>query len=307
MANSERIYLIQGNDTDMSVCLRKGGDTPLPYDLTGASRIGLALTGHGLSFFARDIEVSGEDNNIISGLLAGDLLVGEYGLEVSFTLDGKAKRFRVPQVFEVVTYLSEDQDGTAEGEGDGISITVTVQPESIEIAGPTGPQGPQGPQGETGPTGPQGLKGDKGDKGDTGDKGDKGATGAQGPKGDTGEQGPQGIQGEKGEKGDKGDKGDTGAQGPQGIQGPQGPAGSDADVTRQNIEAALGYTPADEDDLAGKEDISNKVKSISSSSTDMQYPSAKAVRELVIDALDEGDSDTLLELYYPLDTLTNEY
>lgn len=141
MANSKRIYLIQGNDTDMSVCLRKGGDTPLPYDLTGASRIGLALTGHGLSFFARDIEVSGEDNNIISGLLAGDLLVGEYGLEVSFTLDGKAKRFRVPQVFEVVTYLSEDQDGTAEGEGDGISITVTVQPEVIEIAGPTGPQG----------------------------------------------------------------------------------------------------------------------------------------------------------------------
>ena len=141
MANSERIYLIQGNDTDMSVCLRKGGDTPLPYDLTGASRIGLALTGHGLSFFARDIEVSGEDNNIISGLLAGDLLVGEYGLEVSFTLDGKAKRFRVPQVFEVVTYLSEDQDGTAEGEGDGISITVTVQPELIEISGPTGPRG----------------------------------------------------------------------------------------------------------------------------------------------------------------------
>lgn len=144
MANSERIYLIQGNDTDMSVCLRKGGDTPLPYDLTGASRIGLALTGHGLSFFARDIVVSGEDNNIISGLLAGDLLVGEYGLEVSFTLDGKAKRFRVPQVFEVVSYLSEDQDGTAEGEGDGISITVTVQPEVIEIAGPTGPQGHDG-------------------------------------------------------------------------------------------------------------------------------------------------------------------
>lgn len=144
MANSERIYLIQGNDTDMSVCLRKGGDTPLPYDLTGASRIGLALTGHGLSFFARDIVVSGEDNNIISGLLAGDLLVGEYGLEVSFTLDGKAKRFRVPQVFEVVTYLSEDADGTAEGEGDGISITVTVQPEIIEIAGPTGPQGHDG-------------------------------------------------------------------------------------------------------------------------------------------------------------------
>ena len=44
-----------------------------------------------------------------------------------------------------------------------------------------------------------------------------GATGPQGPKGDTGEQGP---------------KGDT------------GPAGSDATVTAANIEAALGYTPA---------------------------------------------------------------
>ena len=30
-----------------------------------------------------------------------------------------------------------------------------------------------------------------------------------------------------------------------GPAGPQGPAGSDADVTAQNIERALGYTPAD--------------------------------------------------------------
>lgn len=29
------------------------------------------------------------------------------------------------------------------------------------------------------------------------------------------------------------------------FRGPQGPAGSDADVTAQNIERALGYTPAD--------------------------------------------------------------
>ena len=48
--------------------------------------------------------------------------------------------------------------------------------------------------------------------------------------------GPQGPQGEKGEKGDKGDIG---------LTGPQGPAGSDANVTAENIDLALGYTPAD--------------------------------------------------------------
>lgn len=48
--------------------------------------------------------------------------------------------------------------------------------------------------------------------------------------------GPQGPQGEKGEKGDKGDTG---------LTGPQGPAGSDANVTAENIDRALGYTPAD--------------------------------------------------------------
>jgi len=34
------------------------------------------------------------------------------------------------------------------------------------------------------------------------------------------------------------------------MRGPQGPPGSDAEVTEANIEAALGYTPADEQDLA---------------------------------------------------------
>lgn len=45
--------------------------------------------------------------------------------------------------------------------------------------------------------------------------------------------GPQGPQGEKGEKGDTG------------LTGPQGPAGNDANVTAENIDLALGYTPAD--------------------------------------------------------------
>lgn len=46
--------------------------------------------------------------------------------------------------------------------------------------------------------------------------------------------------------GPRGPKGDTGAT------GPQGPAGSDASVTSENIEAALGYTPADAAALASK-------------------------------------------------------
>lgn len=43
-------------------------------------------------------------------------------------------------------------------------------------------------------------------------------------------------------KGTQGAKGDTGSTGP---QGPAGPAGSDARVTKANIEAAMGYKPAD--------------------------------------------------------------
>lgn len=70
--------------------------------------------------------------------------------------------------------------------------------------------------------------------------GKDGVDGAQGPKGDTGERGPQGIQGPQGERGL------TGETGPQGPKGDAGPAGSDADVTAENIESALGYIPADE-------------------------------------------------------------
>jgi len=67
-----------------------------------------------------------------------------------------------------------------------------------------------------------------------GEQGPQGATGATGAKGDKGDTGEQGIQGATGAKGDKGDKGDT---------GDQGPAGSDASVTAENIESALGFAP----------------------------------------------------------------
>lgn len=64
----------------------------------------------------------------------------------------------------------------------------------------------------------------------------KGPKGDQGAKGDTGAQGPTGPQGPAGPQGETGAKGET---------GPQGPAGSDASVTKDNVVAALGYTPAD--------------------------------------------------------------
>lgn len=62
---------------------------------------------------------------------------------------------------------------------------------------------------------------------------------ATGPQGDIGPQGPQGP------KGDKGDKGD---------QGIPGKDGSDATVTAENIQSALGYTPADSAALSRKQD-----------------------------------------------------
>ena len=132
-------------------------------------------------------------------------------------------------------------------------------------------QGPQGVKGDTGAKGADGfnpywkttgstilvanngerdLKGDKGDTGPQGLKGDTGAKGDTGLKGDTGDVGKSAYQVwlDEGNTGTisayldslKGDKGDTGEQG---NQGEKGDAGSDANVTKDNVEIALGYTP----------------------------------------------------------------
>ena len=106
--------------------------------------------------------------------------------------------------------------------------------------GKDGADGAQGPKGDTGERGPQGETGPQGERGLTGE------TGPQGPKGDTGATGPKGDKGDKGDTGLTGPKGDTGEQGAQGPKGDTGPAGSDADVTAENIEEALGYVPADD-------------------------------------------------------------
>lgn len=50
----------------------------------------------------------------------------------------------------------------------------------------------------------------------------------------------------------------------------------------------LGTVITSHQDISGKENTSNKVTSLSSASTDTQYPSAKAVYDLV------GDIETLL-------------
>lgn len=104
----------------------------------------------------------------------------------------------------------------------------------------------------------------KGDKGDTGPKGDTGDVGPQGPKGDTGE------------------------------TGPQGPAGSDASVTARNIEAALGYTPADAETVNQlSEDKVDKTSIVQGAGQSVNaVMSQKAVTDLVKNALSGGsDSD----------------
>lgn len=113
--------------------------------------------------------------------------------------------------------------------------------------GATGAQGAQGPQGEKGDTGAQGPQGETG------------ATGATGavftPSVDTNgniswtNNGGLANPTTRNIRGPQGATGDTGAQGPKGDTGPQGPAGSDASVTAENIESALGYTPLQENDI----------------------------------------------------------
>lgn len=102
----------------------------------------------------------------------------------------------------------------------------------------------------------------KGQDGDTPVKGVDYFDGAQGPKGDKGDAATVSVgavtTGEAGTDASVENvgtssaavfnfvipRGDKGERGEQGIPGPQGEPGSDADVTAENIQSALGYTPA---------------------------------------------------------------
>lgn len=149
--------------------------------------------------------------------------------------------------------------------------------------GDTGAKGDPGKKGDTGATGAAGKDGTTPTIGENGNwylgdtdtgKPSRGATGAQGPQGKTGATGATGAvftpsvdtsgniswtnngglenPETRNIRGPQGATGDTGAQGPKGDTGPQGPAGSDASVTAENIESALGYTPANADDIPTK-------------------------------------------------------
>ena len=102
--------------------------------------------------------------------------------------------------------------------------------------------------------GAKGADGKDGTNGKDGADGKPGAAGADGVTPHIGDNGnwyigstdtgkpSRGATGANGSDGAQGEKGDTGPAGP---QGPAGPAGSDASVTAANIEAAMGYKPAD--------------------------------------------------------------
>ena len=160
--------------------------------------------------------------------------------------------------------------------------------------------GPTGPVGDVGPLGPTGLQGEKGDKGDVGDPGKEGAVGPTGPDGAIGPTGPQGDRGNDGTgiaiKASETDctvLGDAyidadgnlmiltsesprqftnGGQirGPQGAMGPTGADG------------AVGPTGAS---VVNGETSDNKVTKIDENSTDVEYPSAKAVYDFVNSAI----------------------
>ena len=182
--------------------------------------------------------------------------------------------------------------------------------------GPSGEQGPQGEKGETGPQGEQGPKGDPGEQGPQGEQGPSGEQGPKGEKGDAGPQGIQGPKGDPGVQGPQGPTGPQGAIGLQGERGPAGysPAvsvavitgGHRVTITDQAHPSGLSFDIMDgegsgdmetaEYDPEGTvlaaggipdyvsdaidnaaEKTENKTTAISASSTDVDYPSAKAV------------------------------
>lgn len=133
--------------------------------------------------------------------------------------------------------------------------------------GPKGDKGEPGEQGPKGDTGPIGKTGPQGEQGIQGQKGDPGKDGATGPAGKDGITPTIGANGNwylgdedtgkpsRGETGPTGPQGETGPQGPTGAtgpQGPQGPAGGNANVTKDAVVGALGFTPIGADDVPVK-------------------------------------------------------
>lgn len=114
-----------------------------------------------------------------------------------------------------------------------------------------------------------------------GEPGNDGRDGVDGMPGAVGPVGPQGPQGPAGKDGRDGVRGETGPA------GPMGPAGSDATVTASNIERALGYTPANADDVPAPYDDSELKAALTN---------VRALLAQVRDALKNGDIDEAINL-----------
>lgn len=127
-----------------------------------------------------------------------------------------------------------------------------------------------------------------------------GAPGAQGPKGDQGVQGPKGdpgVQGLKGDPGEKGEKGDP---------------GSDASVTAENIQSALGYAPVKDVQVAGSSVLVDGIANVPISSEEkegvIKAPLADGTSGIQLDndnrpcvfAASEADITARQTLYRPL-------
>jgi hypothetical protein len=80
---------------------------------------------------------------------------------------------------------------------------------------------------------------------------------------------PRGLTGEPGAKGDKGEKGDKGDPGVQGEKGDKGDPGSDASVTAENIQTALGYSPVKDVQMAGTSVVSDGVANVPVANVDV--------------------------------------
>ena len=200
------------------------------------------------------------------------------------------KSIKFPGLEDVYKIPAGGSGGTGQDGKDGITPTIGAngnwylgdEDTGKPSRGATGPQGATGQQGATGPQGPTGPAGPDGAPGKDGSPGKDGAPGADGTTftpsvsaagdlswtndGGKANPAPVNLKGPQGDTGPTGPQGETGPQGPTGAtgpQGPQGPAGDNANVTKDAVVAALGFTPISADDVPVKSvnGATGKVKS----------------------------------------------
>lgn len=207
--------------------------------LEDGTAIAIGPTGKGLEFLwdgdKLGVRVEGETEYTKSQSLRG-----AQGYRVEYDWDGTSLALKLEDDEEFDNYVNlKGEQGdfwkpTVDAAG---NISWTQAPGS---SAPTA-QNIKGPIGNTGPQGVKGETGEKGDKGDTGAKGDKGDTGAKGDTGDT-------WKPTVSPSGDLSWAKNSGATAPT-TQNIKGPPGDIDNLTALHIKTALGYTPADEDNL----------------------------------------------------------